>query len=84
LLAQLKYLLARKALEEAFQEDSDDEAEAGEGLLNLEEDDSKRISVCEVVCVIIHVADDVWDEDSAYLELLANEVQCALARLSRV
>ncbi|KAL1950524.1 hypothetical protein VTO73DRAFT_5648 [Trametes versicolor] len=54
-----KAVQARKELEEAFQNDSDDEGE---------EDDSKYLNMNEE-------DDDVWDEDSAYVEMLANEGQ---------
>ncbi|KAI0372335.1 ARM repeat-containing protein [Pilatotrama ljubarskyi] len=52
-----KAVQARKELEEAFQNDSDDESDEEDGkFLNMNDED-----------------DDVWDEDSAYVEMLANE-----------
>ncbi|KAI0769096.1 ARM repeat-containing protein [Trametes elegans] len=54
-----KAVQARKELEEAYQNESDDESD---------EDDSKYLNMNEE-------DDDVWDEDSAYVELLANEGQ---------
>ncbi|KII90665.1 hypothetical protein PLICRDRAFT_52383 [Plicaturopsis crispa FD-325 SS-3] len=52
-----KAIEAREALEEAFQDDSEDGDDIDDSkLLNLNEDD-----------------EDVWDEDSAYLEMLAKE-----------
>ncbi|KAI0657254.1 ARM repeat-containing protein [Cubamyces menziesii] len=54
-----KAVQARKELEEAFQNESDDESD---------EDDSKYLNMNEE-------DDDVWDEDSAYVEMLANEGQ---------
>ncbi|KAI8978716.1 ARM repeat-containing protein [Trametes punicea] len=54
-----KAVQARKELEEAFQNDSDDESD---------EDDSKYLNMNEE-------DDDVWDEDSAYVQMLAEEGQ---------
>ncbi|KAI0632293.1 ARM repeat-containing protein [Trametes polyzona] len=54
-----KAVQARKELEEALQNESDDESD---------EDDSKYLNLNEE-------DDDVWDEDSAYVEMLANEGQ---------
>ncbi|KAK0487807.1 armadillo-type protein [Armillaria novae-zelandiae] len=51
-----KAVEARKALEDALQEDDDEDDVDDEKFLNLNGDD-----------------EDVWDEDSAYLEMLAKE-----------
>ncbi|KAK0187704.1 armadillo-type protein [Armillaria mellea] len=52
-----KAVEARKALEDALQEDDDEDDVDDEKFLNLNGDD-----------------EDVWDEDSAYLEMLAKEL----------
>ncbi|KAF9451856.1 ARM repeat-containing protein [Macrolepiota fuliginosa MF-IS2] len=51
-----KAIEARKALEQALQEEVDSDDEADDKFLNLEDTE-----------------DDVWDQDSAYLEMLARE-----------
>ncbi|KAA1474736.1 ARM repeat-containing protein [Dentipellis sp. KUC8613] len=53
-----KAIAARKALQEALHEDDDDEAD--------DEDDSKFLN-------LNGDDEDVWDEDSAYIEMLAKE-----------
>ncbi|KZT09181.1 ARM repeat-containing protein [Laetiporus sulphureus 93-53] len=52
-----KAIQARKELEEAFQADDDDDVESEDGRLFNLNEDDE----------------DVWDEDSAYMEMLANE-----------
>ncbi|KAH9851744.1 ARM repeat-containing protein [Lenzites betulinus] len=63
-----KAVQARKELEEAFQNESDDDGD---------EDDSKYLNLNEE-------DDDVWDEDSAYVEMLANEGQRLREKSARV
>jgi hypothetical protein len=67
--------IERKVLEDAFQEDTDDEQEEDDGkLLNMNEEDGSSCVVLKVHALTKFYPDDVWDEDSAYLELLASEV----------
>lgn len=67
----------RKALEESLQEDSDEEEEIDEKFLNLSGDDGALFRIAELLQGYSNYSsEDVWDEDSAYLEMLANEVRC--------
>ena len=73
-LKRKKMLLDRKALEIGLQEDSDDDEEIA---LNLVETDGKLYSNVEnwdLQVDIFPSIDDVWDDDSAYMELLAEQV----------
>lgn len=69
---------ARKALEEYFngdedEEESDDADDDGAEMLNLADEEGKRPSDLPMPIVYLG-AEDVWDEDSAYMEMLAKEV----------
>lgn len=70
--------IARRLMEEAVQADDDDDTYADDGrLLNMNEEDGTNqsqflyfsLSWCRFESL-----EDVWDEDSAYIEMLANEV----------
>lgn len=67
-------IIDRKALEDAFMEDDDDDDIIDDTkLLNFNEEEG----VCSSFYVsseLIQGTEDVWDEDSAYLEMLAREV----------
>jgi importin-7 len=66
---------ARQALEDTFQEDSDDEDIIDDAkLLNLNEEEGMCPSLFKFCHPLIYNVEDVWDEDSAYLEMLAKEV----------
>jgi hypothetical protein len=67
----------RKVLEDTLQEDSDDDDSDEDKFLNLNEEDGQIVEPCEDVpflTILAVFSEDVWDEDSAYLELLAKEV----------
>lgn len=66
----------RKALEESLQDESDEEEEIDEKFLNLSGDDGAFFRIAELSQRYSNYgSEDVWDEDSAYLEMLANEVR---------
>ena len=69
--------VARKELSEAYQNDSDDDDDSDDSkLLNMNEEDG--VWSClrpSGYNAYSRSTDDVWDEDSAYVELLANESQ---------
>ena len=72
--SKTKILLDRKALETALQEDLDTDEE---NALNLVETDGMlgrllRIGLRANISFLN--IDDVWDDDSAYMELLAEQV----------
>lgn len=75
--------LAREEYEEALQADEEEAVSDEEKILNLDEEDGEVSFLLLVFSLahILHNAEDVWDEDSAYLEMLANEVSESDSRL---
>ena len=72
ILKQNKIKLDRKELEIALQEDLEEEEDSA---LNLVETDGMLWPTFESWNVSLITIDDVWDDDSAYLELLAEQVK---------
>ncbi|KAG9315992.1 armadillo-type protein [Chiua virens] len=79
----------RKALEQSLIDDEDEEDDDESRYLNLEgEDDGKTcilfLLFCDILNVLRRTPEDVWDEDSAYLEMLANESARLRARSQKM
>jgi hypothetical protein len=69
-----RFFLARKALELALQEDVDSDSDADDKFLNLEDNEGIAVIVWFFSALPdVWFLGDVWDQDSAYLELLAKE-----------
>lgn len=72
--------IERKALEQSLVDEEEEEEEEELRYLNLEgEDDGETTGFWDrdpdVDTMSFFCAEDVWDDDSAYLEMLANEVR---------
>ena len=69
----------RKALELLAQEESDDDDIIDEKVLNLTDDEGARLGTFSCRSYLEQLPiDDIWDQDSVYLEMLAREVRvCA-------
>jgi importin-7 len=78
------FFVARKALEEAFEEEDSDIGD--EALFNLEDDDG--MVALSVTCLAQAEAetDDVFDDETAYLDMLAKEVceRCTYGPMSHI
>jgi hypothetical protein len=70
------FATARKELEESFEEEEEEEdAEIEESILNLQDNDGMILVLVKIFpSANDGFTEDVWDEDSAYLEMLAAEV----------
>ena len=69
----------RKALELLAQEESDDDDIIDEKVLNLTDDEGASWDLSHADYIMnASPTDDIWDQDSVYLEMLAREVRvCA-------
>jgi len=66
--------LARKELEQAMQEEVDTDDEGDDKFLNFADNEGKKTKRVSGHLVYGVFLDDVWDQDSAYMEVLAKEV----------
>lgn len=73
--AEADCVAARKELEQAFQADTDSDGDYDEGLLNLGDEEGMSHSHVCFKSRLTWATEDVWDSDSAYIEMLANEGQ---------
>ena len=71
--------LARKELEQAMQEEADTDDEVDDKFLNFADNEGKqkKREILFGVWFMGFFLDDVWDQDSAYMEVLAKEVSYA-------
>lgn len=67
-------MIARRALEEAFEGDDDDDF-GDDQILNLDEEDGLYIQLNSENQTPTRPIGDVFDEETAYMEMLAKEVR---------
>jgi len=72
----LTFMIERKALEQSLIDEDDEEDDDDGKYLNLEGEDDGDYNPFPFfpLCSTCRT-EDVWDDDSAYLEMLANEVR---------
>jgi len=57
-----------------MQEEADTDDEVDDQFLNFADNEGEKKIVYEMVIQLMGFLDDVWDQDSAYMEVLAKEV----------
>lgn len=68
-------------MEAAFQNEDDSDGDYDDGLLNLGEEEGLFSCLYYLIYPNITFTEDVWDSDSAYIEMLANEVKSSSRKL---